>query len=452
MERRHHERRADRMAGLAREDAVRCAIYTRKSHTEGLEQPFNSLHAQRSSCAHYIASQASEGWLEVDHRYDDGGFSGGSLNRPAMARLLAHVDSGAVDVVVVYKIDRLSRSLRDFVRLLELFEKRGVTFVSVTQAFNTTSSMGRLTLNVLLSFAQFEREITSERIRDKFAALRERGVWVTGARPYGYQLAEGQLVVDAAEAAVVRRVYDLYARLRSAVPIAGLLNAEGLRTHRGVPFNQSFVRRVLENPLYRGERTYLGQPYPGAHRAIISERVWTRTEAIKDASPARRGLRQGPLIGLLKGLLYSHGQPLVHVGSRTKGKAYRYYESAGRLPPSAGERVNRFRALELERGVLAILDPEGRLRSDAMSISAGQDFVRSLVERIDIGPDMVIMLKTGRSLRAPTLGRTDTLDLARRGQDGRFWSHFEPELSEPLQPGSAMPSGSPAEEYETASD
>lgn len=344
-----------------------------------------------------------------------------------MDRLLEQVESGSVDIVVVYKIDRLSRSLRDFVRLMELFERRAVTFVSVTQQFSTTTSMGRLTLNVLLSFAQFEREITSERTRDKLSALRERGAWSTGFRPYGYQLAERQLVVDIAEAAVVRRVHDLYARLRSAIPIAGLLNAQSLRTHRGTPFNESFVRRILKNRLYRGERAYQGQTYPGSHRPIISERVWARTEATKDASTVRRGLRRPRLVGLLTGLLYSGGQPLRHVGGRTKGRIYRYYEPAGRPDPMAGGRVERFRALELEHAVLAALDPEGRLRSGAMSLPAVQDFVRSLVDRIDLGSDMSLTLKTGRSLRVPLLGRTDTLDLSRRGRDGRFWTRFETE-------------------------
>ncbi|MGI4765113.1 MAG: recombinase family protein, partial [Janthinobacterium lividum] len=314
-------------------------MYTRKSHSEGLEQPFNSLDAQRSACSHFIASQLSEGWHELEGCFDDGGFSGGSLERPALARLMEYVESGAVDTVVVYKIDRLSRSLRDFVRLMEVFERRAVTFVSVTQQFSTTTSMGRLTLNVLLSFAQFEREITSERTRDKFSALRERGAWTTGFRPYGYQLVDRQLVVDAAEAAVVQRVYALYARLRSAIPIAGLLNANGLRTHRGTPFNYSFVRRILENRLYRGERAYLGQPYPGTHRAIISERVWARTEAVKDSSVARRGQRQSPLVGILTGLVHIRGQPLLNIGSRTKGRLYRYYEPAGRPRPTNGERV-----------------------------------------------------------------------------------------------------------------
>ncbi len=355
-------------------------------------------------------AKASEGWCELKGRYDDGGFSDGSLDHPAMTLLLAHVEAGAINVAVVYKIDRLSRSLRDFARLLEAFESRGVTFVSVTQQFSTTSSMGRLTFNVLLSFAQFEREITSERTRDKFSALRERGVWTTGPRPSGYQLAERRLVVDAIEAAVIRRVYALHARLRSAMSIDGLLNAGGLLTHLGLSFYQSFVRRILENPLYRGELTYLGSPYPGAHRRIISERVWARTEAIKDASAARRGQRRAPLVGLLTGLLYSRGQRLLHVGSRAKGKLYRYYERAGRPRATEGERVERFRALELKLGVLALLGPEGRLWSGAMSRAAAQDFVRSPVDRIDVGPDMVVLLKTGdRSAPLPWVGPTRSI-------------------------------------------
>ena len=260
---------------------MRCAIYTRKSHTEGLEQPFNSLDAQRLACSHYIASQASEGWKELETRYDDGGYSGGTLTRPGLERMLDDVDAALIDIVVVYKIDRLSRSLRDFVRLVELFEQRGVTFVSITQQFSTTSSMGRLTLNVLLSFAQFEREITAERTRDKLAMLRDKGNWTTGFRPYGYQLDGRLLVVDDVEAAVIRRVHDLYAKFRSAIPIAGVINNDGLKNHRGRPFNQTFIRRILQNRLYCGERAYLGKAYPGIHRPIISERVWDQDRGHK---------------------------------------------------------------------------------------------------------------------------------------------------------------------------
>ena len=411
---------------------MRCAIYTRKSHTEGLEQPFNSLDAQRLACSHYVASQASEGWTELETRYDDGGFSGGTLTRPGLQRLLTDIEAGTIDTVVVYKIDRLSRSLRDFVRLVEVFEHRGVTFVSITQQFSTTSSMGRLTLNVLLSFAQFEREITSERTRDKFAALREQGFWTTGFRPYGYRLQSRLLVIHEPEAAVVRRVHDLYCRFRSAIPIADVLNKDGLKTHRGTPFNESFVRRILQSRLYCGERAYLGTRYPGIHKRLISDRIWARTEAIKDASPVRRGVRRPRLIGVLVGLLHARIGPLVHVGGRCKGKLYRYYEPEGRWQPQGNERVERFRAHELEKSVLEALDPDCRLRSEIISASAARAFIQSLVHRIDLGDAMTITLKSGSVISAPVLGRTDTIEIAKRERNGRgrFWSPFqaEPEL------------------------
>ena len=408
---------------------VRCAIYTRKSHTEGLEQSFNSLDAQRLACSHYIASQASEGWSEHEGRYDDAGVSGGTLARPALQRLLGDVASGSIDTVVVYKIDRLSRSLRDFVRLVEVFERHRVTFVSITQQFSTTSSMGRLTLNVLLSFAQFEREITSERTRDKFALLREKGIWTTGVRPYGYRLQDRLLVVHEAEAAVVRRVHDLYLTFRSAIPIAAVLNRDGLKTHHGQPFNETFVRRILQNRLYCGERAYRGKPYPGIHKHLISERIWARTEAIKDASPARRGVRRPPLVGLLEGLLYGRTQPLVHVGSRTKGKLYRYYEPQVRRERPVAGPVERFRAHELEQSVLAALDPERRLHSDASPPAASREFVRSLVNRIDIGAETTIRLKTGNIVCTFVMGRTDTIEVAKRERrKGRFSSPFVAEV------------------------
>lgn len=273
-ERRHHGRRVDRMAGLAREDVVRCAIYMRKSYTEGLEQPFISIDAQRAACSHYVASQAGEGWRELKSRYDDGGFSGGSLDRPAMTLLLAHVEAGAIDVVVVYKIDRLSRSLRDFARLLEAFESRGVTFVSVTQQFSTTSSMGRLTLNVLPSFAQFEREITSERTRDKFSALRlpARG---------------------AAARRRCRRGGRRPARLCALCP-AEVGHVDPRSAQRGGPANppRPAVQPELDpedprNRLYRGERTYLGQPIRG--------RISASSQNVSGPGPTRSRMRARPV-------------------------------------------------------------------------------------------------------------------------------------------------------------
>ena len=210
----------------------RCAVYTRKSSEEGLEQEFNSLHAQREACEAYIASQRSEGWVLVRDHYDDGGISGGTLERPALKQLLADIDAGLVDVVVVYKIDRLSRSLADFAKLVEVFDRNNVTFVSVTQSFNTTTSMGRLTLNILLSFAQFEREVTAERIRDKIAASRAKGLWMGGVVPFGYDVVNRKLVINNAEAMSVRSVFERFVEVGSATELAKQLRREGLRNKR----------------------------------------------------------------------------------------------------------------------------------------------------------------------------------------------------------------------------
>ena len=209
---------------------ARCAIYTRKSSEEGLEQEFNSLDAQREACEAYIASQRHEGWIPVPDHYDDGGISGGTLQRPALQRLLADIEAGRVDVIVVYKVDRLSRSLMDFAKLVEVFERHGVSFVSVTQQFNTTTSMGRLTLNILLSFAQFEREVIGERIRDKFAASRKKGMWMGGHPPLGYDIENRKLVVNETEAALVRHIFERFIRIGSATKLVKELNAEGYRT------------------------------------------------------------------------------------------------------------------------------------------------------------------------------------------------------------------------------
>src|ERR1700716_3763947 len=217
---------------------LRCAVYTRKSSEEGLEMEFNSLDAQRESCEAYVASQKAEGWLLVPDRYDDGGFSGGTLERPALQRLLADIEARRVDTVVVYKIDRLSRSLMDFAKLVEIFDRNIVTFVSVTQSFNTTTSMGRLTLNILLSFAQFERELTGERIRDKFAASRKKGMWMGGWAPLGYDIAERKLVINATEAAHVRFIFERFARLRSVTKLIPILAAEGIKAKSGKPVDK----------------------------------------------------------------------------------------------------------------------------------------------------------------------------------------------------------------------
>jgi site-specific DNA recombinase len=267
---------------------VRCAVYTRKSSEEGLDMEFNSLDAQREACEAYIASQKPEGWVLVCDRYDDGGASGGTLERPALKRLLADIELGKVDVVVVYKIDRLSRSLMDFAKLVEVFERRNVTFVSVTQSFNTTTSMGRLTLNVLLSFAQFEREVIGERIRDKFAASRKKGMWMGGFVPLGYRVENRKLFINEEEAATVRRIFERFLKVGSATLVARALNAEGVTTRRGKPIDKGFLYKLLNNRVYIGDAVHKGTAYPGEHEAIISLDLWNRVHGILQESPRVR--------------------------------------------------------------------------------------------------------------------------------------------------------------------
>ena len=254
----------------------RCAVYTRKSSEEGLEQEFNSLHAQREACEAYVASQKSEGWVLLRGHYDDGGFSGGTLERPGLQALIADIEDGLVDVVVVYKIDRLSRSLADFAKLVEVFDRNGVTFVSVTQSFNTTTSMGRLTLNILLSFAQFEREVTAERIRDKFAASRAKGMWMGGWPPLGYDVKERKLVVNPAEAKTVRMIFERFVEIGSATVLANALRSEGVTTKRGSPIDKKYLYRLLNNSAYIGEAVHKGVSYPGEHEPIVDQELWGR--------------------------------------------------------------------------------------------------------------------------------------------------------------------------------
>ena len=237
---------------------LRCAVYTRKSSEEGLEQEFNSLHAQREACESYIASQRSEGWVLVRDQYDDGGISGGTLERPGLKRLLADVEDGLVDVVVVYKIDRLSRSLMDFSKLVEVFDRNGVTFVSVTQSFNTTTSMGRLTLNILLSFAQFEREVTAERIRDKVRASRMKGMWMGGCPPFGYEVKDRKLVINEADAAHVRWIFARFLEIGSGTELARELAKRGVRTSRGNRIDKKYLYRLLNNRALIGEAVHKG--------------------------------------------------------------------------------------------------------------------------------------------------------------------------------------------------
>ena len=262
---------------------MRCAIYTRKSSEEGLEQDFNSLDAQREACEAYIKSQKHEGWQVVPDKYDDGGFSGGTLVRPALNRLLADIQAKKVDVIVVYKIDRLTRSLFDFSKIVEIFEAGGASFVSVTQQFNTTTSMGRLTLNVLLSFAQFEREVTGERIRDKIAASKKKGMWMGGVVPMGYEVIKRELCIQEDEAQSVRQLYDLYLELgtvRAVKVKADNLGITSRPTPRGAggSLNRGHIYRILTNPIYVGKIVHKKLVHDGMHKAIISSEKWDRVQ------------------------------------------------------------------------------------------------------------------------------------------------------------------------------
>ncbi|XWN33586.1 MAG: recombinase family protein [Devosia sp.] len=328
---------AERRAARSRQ-RQRCAIYTRKSTDEGLDQAFNSLDAQREACAAYIASQAGEAWFALPARYDDGGFSGGSMERPALGRLLADVEAGLVDIVVVYKVDRLTRSLADFAKIVERFEAHGVAFVSVTQAFNTTSSMGRLTLNVLLSFAQFEREVTAERIRDKIAASKAKGMWMGGLPPLGHDALDKRLVVNEAEADTVRTVFALYLEAGSLRTLKAWADARGIVTKRrqhigvergGLPFSVGHLRQLLTNPLYVGKVRHKGELYDGQHEAVVPQALFGSVQtALRQAAPSRRMGTNTPSPHRLTGLIFDDtGDRLSPADTRKKGVRYHYYVS-----------------------------------------------------------------------------------------------------------------------------
>ena len=293
--------------------------------------------------------------MELADRYDDGGFSGGTLERPALKRLLVDIDDGRIDVVVVYKIDRLSRSLMDFSKLVEVFDRNGVTFVSVTQSFNTTTSMGRLTLNILLSFAQFEREVIGERIRDKFAASRARGMWMGGHPPLGYDVRDRKLVVNETEAAAVHSVFERFLAVGSATTLARTLAAEGMTTKRGRPIDKGTVYKLLNNRVYVGEAVHKGTAYPGEHQPIVSRALWDKVHAILAESPrTRAGHTRAQTPALLKGLIYGPtGAAMSPTHTRRGDKLYRYYVSQSVLKRGADAcPVGRVPAAEIESAVV----------------------------------------------------------------------------------------------------
>jgi site-specific DNA recombinase len=354
----------------------RCAIYTRKSTEEGLEQAFNSLDAQREACGAYILSQAHEGWEALPDLYDDGGWSGGTMDRPALKQLLEDVASGKVDIIVVYKVDRLTRSLADFARIVDILDHAGASFVSVTQAFNTTNSMGRLTLNVLLSFAQFEREVTSERIRDKIAASKRKGMWMGGVVPLGYRVENRRLVIEESEAETVRMLFQRYVGTKSITRMVDGLAAEGIRTKLrtlvtgrttgGVPFTRGSLSQLLQNPLYMGKVRHRRELFDGEHDAIIAEDQWNEVQLTLSGN--RNDRRNGRLTNnpsLLTGMLADpDGRPMTPVFTTRGSKRHHYYVTRQR-PGDDPSKAWRVPAGEVDRAVLRIVGQQLRDARDA---------------------------------------------------------------------------------------
>jgi site-specific DNA recombinase len=347
-------------------ELIRCAIYTRKSSEEGLEQSFNSLAAQREACRAFILSQKHEGWTVLKNVYDDGGISGGTMDRPALKRLLSDIQEGRVNTVVVYKVDRLTRSLTDFAKIIEIFDSHSVSFVSVTQQFNTTSSMGRLTLNVLLSFAQFEREITGERIRDKIAASKKKGIWMGGMVPLGYNSVKRQLVVRRSEADTVREIFRHYVRLGCLTKLKHYLEQNQTRSkirtsnagrkYGGAAYSRGALHHLLCNRIYLGEIVHRDQHFPGQHEPIVSKKLWHDVASrLRQNNQAGRSAGSGSTTSPLSGLLFdSSGIRFTPTHSLKNGKRYRYYTSQAAIQQNGTEpRIARFPAQGLEAFVAA---------------------------------------------------------------------------------------------------
>lgn len=341
----------------------RCAVYCRVSSDERLEQEFNSIDAQKEAGQSYVASQRSEGWIPMVDDYDDPGFSGGNTERPGLKRLMADIERGLVDIVVVYKIDRLTRSLADFSKMVEVFERQGVSFVSVTQQFNTTTSMGRLMLNVLLSFAQFEREVTGERIRDKIAASKRKGLWMGGVPPLGYDVASRLLVVNETEADLVRRIFGEMLTIGSPTRIAQGLASEGITTkawttqdgqvRSGTQMDRKYLYKLLRNRIYLGELSHKGSWFPGAHAPIIDHGLWGQVHEVLARDPHVRSVdtqTRESTEALLRGLLFGpNGDPMYPTYASKNKRKYRYYVSKSEMRfGAAGKTHERIPAAEVE--------------------------------------------------------------------------------------------------------
>jgi site-specific DNA recombinase len=413
---------------------VRCAIYTRKSTEEGLEQDFNSLDAQREACAAYILSQRHEGWTALPEVFKDGGYSGGNMERPGMKRMMAAVAAGEIDVIVVYKVDRLTRSLADFAKIVEVLDAKSASFVSVTQSFNTTSSMGRLTLNVLLSFAQFEREVTGERIRDKIAASKAKGMWMGGPPPLGYDVTDRELVINPAEAEIVRYIFRRYVELKSAMALIADLNDRGSRSkarvgrdgraYGGAAIGRGALYAMLRNRLYVGEVVHNGQRYPGRHQPILDAELFERAQEVlaQNKVEHRRGTRHR-LPSLLSGLLWDGlGRRMSPSQSSKALVRYRYYTSQHATADDVAAQKWRLSAPDIEGRIIEVIktqldqavrariesrdltsDAIERLRDNSIDIARQLDqavphdrreLVRRLVSRIIVERDRLVVALT----------------------------------------------------------
>lgn len=452
------------MAGNLRNGATttRCAIYTRKSSEEGLEQEFNSLDAQREACEAYILSQKGAGWIALADMYDDGGISGGTLERPALQRLLADIAAGRIDTVVVYKVDRLTRSLSDFAKIVDAFDAKGVSFVSVTQQFNTTTSMGRLTLNMLLSFAQFEREVTGERIRDKIAASKQKGMWMGGLPPLGLDVEDRKLVINTGEADIVRHIFRRYAVVKSVNALKDELESDGVaskarldkfgRVSGGNAITRGALYRMLQNRIYRGEIVHRDKCYPGLHDAIVDAALWDDAQlALAENRVERVSRSNATAPSLLAGLVYDgSGDRMSPTHANKRGTRYRYYVSQSLIKggrPKAPGAACRVPAADLEAivesRICALLRDEGDIfnaigdgtadveTSSALIAQAAalaqrwstveptdkRMFLQVLVARIDVRPasiDIAIRLTMLSAVLAPqaNLAKLATSDIA----------------------------------------
>ena len=408
---------------------LHCAIYTRKSSEEGLDQDFNSLHAQREACESYIASQKHEGWHIVKTHYDDGGFSGGNIERPALKQLLEDIDAGKVNAVVVYKVDRLTRSLTDFAKIIERFDNYNVSFVSVTQQFNTTSSMGRLTLNVLLSFAQFEREVTSERIRDKIAASKKKGMWMGGFISLGYDLKDRKLLINTKEAKTVQYIYRRYLELGCVRLLKDDLDRQGIYSKvRGQKGGCSFARgmlyKMLSNPIYIGQIRHKGTCHPGQHKAIIDQELWEQVQQYMASKSIEHKTYHTVSCPLTNKLFDISGERLISVHANKKGRRYRYYisqslatdpkdasSSGWRLPGQEIEQVIAHAASEIllddgaitttlqEAGIAAHQIPSALNKSKKIQQNT-TDLIDRFIRRVDLRQDGIRLTLSLASLIA----------------------------------------------------